>query len=151
MNMPKIPDLSTMIFVFGSNTAGIHGAGAARFAAHHRGAHHSIALGPMGQSYAIPTKGVITSPLNGSDVFLKTRVGDTLPLDAIKTYVGMFLAYATAYPKLEFQVTCIGCGLAGLAHADIAPMFENEDLDNLWFDELWRPILGGTYRYWGTF
>lgn len=44
------------IFVFGSNTQGIHGAGAARFACNNFGAIYGHFSGTMGQSYGIVTK-----------------------------------------------------------------------------------------------
>jgi len=74
----------------------------------------------------------------------------TLPLDRINDYVTGFLAYARGHRKLTFQVSCIGCGLAGLKHSDIAPMFKNAPA-NCQFDEKWRPYLGDAFTYWGTF
>jgi len=133
-----------MIFVFGSNTGGIHGAGAARFAREQRGAVMGVGFGPIGQSYAIPTKGVIKH--RG-----QKRVGETLPLITINRYVREFLEYADHHQDKEFQVTCIGCGLAGLKDEDIAPMFENAPM-NCYFDELWMPWLTKlSHRFWGTF
>lgn len=146
-----------MIFVFGSNTGGIHGAGAARFALEHRGARMGVGFGLVGQSYAIPTKGVHRRKRYGES---RVTVGDTLGLDTIKRYVDEFLRDATkhltTHPDLTFQVTCIGCGLAGLRHEDIAPMFLAAP-ENCVFDELWREHLGDTgpgpheRRYWGSF
>ena len=46
-----------MIFVFGSNKSGIHGAGAAKYALEHKGAQWGIGEGIVGESYALPTKG----------------------------------------------------------------------------------------------
>lgn len=96
------------IFVFGSNTAGIHGAGAARDAKRHFEAKHGIGEGPTGRCYAIPTKDGRLS---------------TLPLDAIKVSVDAFIAYTKRHPRLRFIVTPIGTGLAGYLPKDIAPMF----------------------------
>jgi len=47
------------IFVFGSNLAGRHGAGAAKIANRLYGAIYGAGVGPMGNSYAIPTKTTI--------------------------------------------------------------------------------------------
>jgi hypothetical protein len=45
------------VFVFGSNLAGIHGAGAAAIPAHsHFQAEWGVGEGPTGRCYAIPTK-----------------------------------------------------------------------------------------------
>lgn len=87
-----------MIFVFSSNLAGRHGKGAALCAKNHHGAEYGIGVGRTGNAYAIPTK---------------DRRIRTLPLPRIAKYVAEFLAYARAHPELEFEVTKIGCGLAG--------------------------------------
>ncbi len=96
------------IFVFGSNLAGIHGAGAALSARKHWGAIIGQGTGLQGSSYAIPTK----------DERIKT-----LPLHEIRSHVETFLAFAAAHPEFEFIMTRIGCGLAGYKDKDIAPMF----------------------------
>jgi hypothetical protein len=123
-----------MIFVFGSNTAGIHGAGAAKVAAKQHGAIRGIGFGRCGNSYAIPT-----------------RDGDfvTLSLPTIQTYVNAFIKYAKSCPDLEFQVTAIGTGYAGLAHRHMAPMFKDAP-NNCLFDDVWKPWLPGK-RFWGTY
>lgn len=100
----------TKIFVFGSNRAGRHGKGAALFAKNHRGAIYGQGFGRQGNSFAIPTK----------DENLKT-----LPLASIELGVLAFLLYADEHPELEFEVTRIGCGLAGYSEEEIAPMFAN--------------------------
>lgn len=100
----------TDIFVFGSNLAGRHGKGAALWARQHRGAIYGQAHGRQGNSYAIPTK----------DANLRT-----LPLGVIQEHVSIFIEYALANPNLTFELTPIGCGLAGYMPADIAPMFDN--------------------------
>lgn len=96
------------IFVFGSNLAGRHGAGAALFAAKNHGAVYGVGMGLQGNSYAIPTK---------------NRNIETLPLGYIQEYVDIFIKYARANPDLQFQLTAIGCGLAGYKPEQIAPMF----------------------------
>lgn len=135
-----------MIFVFGSNLGGIHGSGAARFAMQHRDAKFGVGYGRTGQSYAIPTKGISHG-----------RVGATLQLMTIRRFVTDFLQYARERQEHQFQVTCIGCGLAGLKNEEIAPMFariqsrEFDPMDNVWFDQAWEQHLGPKYNYWGTF
>jgi hypothetical protein len=98
------------IFVFGSNLAGRHGMGAALDARVQHGAQYGVGVGRTGDSYAIPTK----------DEVLRT-----LPLTRIAGYVSDFLEYARTNPDLKFQVTRIGCGLAGYHDKDIAPMFKD--------------------------
>jgi hypothetical protein len=101
---------TTKIFVFGSNLAGRHGAGAALYARKHHGAVYGNGKGFQGNSYAIPTK----------DYYIKT-----LPLSEIANYVDEFLVFAYNNPEMTFQVTAIGCGLAGYKPEQIAPMFKN--------------------------
>src|SRR5215204_958403 len=84
------------IFVFGSNMAGIHGAGAALSAYDNYGAIFGIGEGLINNSYAIPTK----------DKQLKT-----LSLDEIERAVRSFVLIASTRPELDFFVTRIGCGL----------------------------------------
>jgi hypothetical protein len=99
----------TSIFVFGSNLAGRHGKGAALSARQNHGAIYGQGVGLQGKSYAIPTK----------DANIKT-----LPLENIRQYVDVFKSFARANPHMTFQVTSIGCGLAGYKPEQIAPMFE---------------------------
>lgn len=127
--------MSKMILVFGSNEAGIHGAGAAKTAYEKHGARWGFSYGHMGDSFAIPTK----------DDNIQT-----MPLNRIENYVKGFLAYAKGHPKLTFKVTRIGCGLAGLKDEDIAPMFIGGQT-NILYDEDWKDFLTDDSKFWGTF
>ena len=60
-------------------------------------------VGLQGQSYAIPT-------MHGG-------------VDVIKPYVDEFIAFARDHRELKFLVTPIGCGIAGFAIEEIAPLF----------------------------
>ena len=111
-----------MIFVFGSNLAGRHGKGAALTAKMKYGAIQGQGEGRQGSSYAVPTKDWDLKPL---------------PLLSIDLSVEHFLDYANAHPELEFQVTRIGCGLAGYNDTDIAPMFKGAP-DNCLLPSNWR-------------
>jgi len=121
-----LPDDDDVIFVFGSNMAGFHGAGAARVAAHQFGAVHRIGVGRRGSSYAIPTK----------DFEIRT-----LPLPIIRVYVDRFVAYASENSDLTFFVTSIGCGLAGYEPAAIAPLFKGAP-ETCSFPDTWEERLG---------
>jgi hypothetical protein len=115
------------IFTFGSNGAGHHGAGAALTAARHYGAKRGTAEGLQGKSYALPTK----------DAQLKT-----LSLARIAEHADRFMAFARSRPDLQFQLTRVGCGLAGYTDEQIAPLFRDAP-DNVlqpcrWLDP--RPI-----------
>ncbi len=118
-------DYADSIFVFGSNLAGRHGAGAALYAADVYGAKSGVGKGRTGDAYAIPTK---------------DREIQTLPLDHIQVYVEEFLEYASLYPEEVFFVTRIGCGLAGYKNEQIAPMFRGAP-DNCIFDIKWKSFL----------
>lgn len=91
------------VFVFGSNLAGMHGGGAAYAAFKKFGAIWGRGVGLQGQSYAIPT-------MQGG-------------VETIKPYVDDFIDFARSRPDLFFYVTRIGCGIAGFADAEIAPLF----------------------------
>lgn len=127
------------VFVFGSNLAGIHGSGAAATAFNIHGFPWGLGVGPARDCYAIPTK----------DCSIMT-----LPLSIIEQYVRQFLAFAELMEgaDIQFKVTRIGCGLAGLKDKQIAPMFDSAP-GNCWFDEQWESWLGAGpgRRYWGTF
>ncbi|UCR75544.1 hypothetical protein PP742_gp60 [Alcaligenes phage vB_Af_QDWS595] len=126
-----------MIFVFGSNKAGIHGGGAAKHALHYRGANLRQGWGLQGQSFGIPTKDENIKSLHIIDVQL---------------YIDSFIDYANEHQDMEFQVTRIGCGLAGFKDEEIAPMFDLAPA-NCFFDEKWKPFLCSSIikHYWGTF
>lgn len=97
------------IFVFGSNTKGIHGAGAAKFARSNFGAEWGIGEGLTGQCYAFPTKGYNI---------------ETLSLDDIDVSVIHLLGTVVVNTDKEFLLTKVGCGLAGLEIKDIANLFK---------------------------
>lgn len=99
-----------MIFVFGSNLQGRHGKGAALYARHHHGAIYGQAEGHQGNSYGIPTK---------------STPWQSLPLWVIGDHIRRFCDYARANPGLTFQLTPIGCGLAGYKYEEIAPLFKD--------------------------
>jgi len=114
------------IFVFGSNEAGIHGAGAAEFALQ-LGARMYQGFGCIGNTFAIPTK----------DWNIKT-----LPLSAIIFYVHRFIEFAIKCDSLRFYVTKIGCGYAGYTPEQIAPMFKTaSNINNIYLpSEFWDII-----------
>lgn len=115
---------SNEIFVFGTNIAGRHGAGAAKFAYKKLGATIGRCHGLDGVCYGIPTK----------DENLKV-----LPVDRIQKYVNNFIFDATYYPEKVFLVTAIGTGLAGYNAEQIAPLFKDAvDIENIWLpSEFW--------------
>lgn len=112
-----------LIFVFGSNLAGRHGAGAASLAYEQYGAIYGKGIGHYGRSYAIPTK---------------DRNIITLPIRSIDFYVKRFIQY-TQESNLFFYVTPIGTGLAGLKHEQVAPLFKG--CQNCWLPDVWKEFI----------
>jgi hypothetical protein len=127
-----------MVFVFGSNEKGIHGGGAARTAVARYGAVWGQGEGRQGNAYAIPT---CSAPMRSD--------GDRLPLPKVREYVHRFVQYAKGHPEEKFKVTQVGCGLAGLAAADVAPMFEDAPR-NCYFDLAWEGFRPH-HLFWGTY
>lgn len=125
-----------LIFVFGSNLQGVHGAGAAKQAAMHFGAIHGQGFGLQGQSFAIPTRYI--APSNSRALNARPQI-KTLPLNEIRKYVREFLDIALERQDHYFFVTPIGTGLAGYRDSDIAPMFVGAK--NCWFPNTWRSFL----------
>ena len=116
---------SDEIFVFGSNLAGRHGAGAAKVATKF-GAVYGVGYGLAGNSFAIPTKDIVL---------------DVLPLPTIQAFVDDFLKFARmTFNTQKFFMTRIGCGLAGYYDEQIAPMFRGAPV-NINFPENWKPFL----------
>lgn len=114
-----------LVFVFGSNLAGRHGKGAAKYAREHYRAEYGVAEGPTGDAYAIPTK----------DESLKT-----LYLYKIGFALNRFTAYTRKNGNTIFLLTPIGCGLAGYDVDQIAPLVlksqpgRNIRLTKSWWD-----------------
>lgn len=113
------------IFVFGSNLAGVHGAGAARAALDLYHAAWGVGVGITGNCYAIPTK----------DFNIQT-----MKLSEIVKYVESFVQYTKDNPDMKFFITRIGCGLAGYKDHQIAPMFKGCG-DNCSFARQWEIYL----------
>lgn len=118
------------VFVFGSNLAGRHGKGAALWARQHRGAIYGRGVGRQGNAYAIPTK---------------DRQLRVLSLEAIRVHVDDFLRYARQHADLDFELTPIGCGLAGYRPDQIAPLFADAP-GNVTLPDVFRAALGATSR-----
>jgi len=124
--------------VFGSNSLGKHGGGAARDAYQNHGARYGQGFGRQGNSFAIPTCDKPTG-----EPFCE------ISEDTLRYYIYCFILYAKMNPQDEFIVTQIGCGLAGWDAAVVAPMFK-ESPDNCLFDSAWESLLPNR-RYWGTY
>jgi hypothetical protein len=111
------------VFVFGSNLAGRHGKGAALAARTLHGAQLGVGEGRTGNAYAIP---------------IKTRDLRARTLDEIRASVDTFKEYAGAHPETLFEVTRVGCGLAGYRDYQIGPMFAGSPANCVLPDEWLR-------------
>lgn len=98
------------IFVFGSNTQGRHGAGAAKTALELFGAKYGVAKGLQGRSY-----GLITTDLTTPELY---------PLELIEENILEFIGVANSYPHLTFYMTKVGTALAGYTVSVIANVFK---------------------------
>ncbi len=96
------------IFVFGSNLAGKHAGGAARFAAEVFGAQQGIAEGLTGQCYALPT--------------LDKQFGKRSD-EALTMSVRRLWKCALENPDKVFLLTKVGCGIAGYSEEYMASQF----------------------------
>lgn len=117
--LPAAPDRITsllphQVFVFGSNSQGRHGKGAALTARNLFGAQYGNPKGIQGQSYAIITKD-LTLPR-----YQQLR---SITLDVIEAQIVELCAYAKENPHLEFLVTRFGCQNAG---------YSDQEIGNLW-------------------
>lgn len=122
-NITKLED--NQIFVFGANTSGRHGKGAAKTAMKW-GAKYGQGEGIQGRTYGIPTK--------------DSSIRNTLGLTTIARYIDRFIQYAKDNPNFIFLLTEIGCGLAGLTPKQVAPLFKGAiKVENIYLPKsFWR-------------
>lgn len=122
-------DHDELVFVFGSNLAGIHGKGAANTAKRFFGAKEGKIEGVVGDTcYALPTK----------DSNLKT-----LPMEHIERSLITLFDFASKVPTLDFMLTKIGCGLAGIdEHAMLTVLSQLNRPDNVLLCGQWQRALG---------
>lgn len=116
------------IFVFGSNEAGIHGAGAARAAYRFYGAAWGYGFGLAGRSFAIPTKDRGLETLSLTEIIYYVHAFKSLVVKNVQERLG-----------LKFFVTRVGCGLAGYRDEQIAHLFFGFPYCS--FAEEWRPYV----------
>lgn len=100
------------VFVFGSNREGRHGKGAALAAKKLYRAEYGKCEGMQGRSYAIVTKELRKSH-------------PAVTVEEVREGVQRFISFAESHPNISFEVSPIGCGLAGFSPSQIAPMFHN--------------------------
>jgi len=104
------------VFVFGSNMAGSHGGGAARYAKDHFGAEDGVGEGITGQCYAFPT-------LNTD--YSKREIHELIYSKAKLYHV------ALEHPEKTFLVTKVGCGIAGFSLEAMQEVFKVPKPENV--------------------
>ena len=123
------------VFVFGSNTQGKHGKGAALIAKNKFGAIYGQAEGPQGQSYAIITK----------DLTKNTHPSRTP--EQIKEQIHNLYEYARENPDKEFLVAYSGKGtnLNAYSNQEMADMFSSEPIpNNIVFEQKFNELISTT-------
>lgn len=114
------------IFVFGSNTQGRHGRGAALTARLKFGAIYGKPEGIQGKSFAIITK----------DLTKKTHPSRTVP--QIISQINKLYEYATLHPDKEFIIPykCTDHNLNAYSSEEMAKMFASRAIpENIVFDK----------------
>lgn len=114
------------IFVFGANSQGRHGKGAALWARNNAGAQYGNPIGLQGQSYAIITKD------------LTKKIHPSIPKEDIIYQIATIYAYADRNQDKEFIIAYSGKGsnLNGYTPKEMKEMFFSiEPPDNIIFEE----------------
>lgn len=125
------------IFVFGSNTQGRHGLGAAKTAKDKFGAKYGQAEGLQGQSYAIITK----------DLTKDDKKNPSRTPEQIKEQIHKLYEFARKNPDKEFLVAYSkdGKNLNYYSNEDMAEMFASEEVpSNIVFEEGFNSLVFST-------
>ena len=101
---------ANQIFVFGSNQAGLHSGGAARYALEHFGAQIGVGEGITGQCYAFPTL---------------DRDHNQRSVEGLMTSVDKFYLCAEANSGKQFLMSAVGTGIAGYTEHFMKSLFKN--------------------------
>lgn len=124
-------------FVFGSNLAGKHDGGAAKFAASKFGAEYGVGEGVTGQTYALPT--------------LHANFGK-MTTQTLRKHVNIFIDYATIHKDKTFILTRVGTGIAGYDENKMIELFKNSPSNVIksksWHKQtLWFKLKNKYYEY----
>ncbi len=132
-------------FVFGSNTAGIHGAGSAQWARRFYGAKYGVGEGICGSSYALPS------------VLAKGTRLDKMSWDEFIEHCNRFIDFARDNSAKRFWLTKVGCGLARFDEKSVSSFFLKADLPpNILLPGVWlakketnliRAVVAGSRKY----
>lgn len=124
-----IPDNG--IFVFGSNTEGRHGKGAALIALQEFEANYGQASGPQERSYAIMTKN------------LKAKFHPSISKEDIKFHIFLLYEWAKDHPENDYYIAyTLHPNLNGYSPQEMADMFSAWPIpDNIVFEEEFAKLL----------
>ena len=130
----NILPMRDVIFVFGSNPEGRHGAGAARTALLRFGAVYGQGEGLQGYAYAIPTKDLRVTDNNGYR---------SIPPEKIIESIRKMYECARQHPDKRFMVAyrnTYSRSLNGYTGIEIIRMFLSAGLipENVWFSQEWK-------------
>lgn len=122
-----------VVFVFGSNTEGRHGAGAAKVARLRFGAVYGQGEGPQGKAYAIPTKDLRVRTDNG----FRSITSEQITASIRKMY-----ECARLFPNKRFMIAyrnTYARSLNGYTGIEMIRMFLNAGPipENVWVSEEW--------------
>ena len=132
--MGDIIPAEDIIFVFGSNPEGRHGAGAAKYARMYFGAIYGQGEGLQGNSYAIPTKDLRVTANHGYK---------SISPDRIKDSVRRMYDCAREHPDKRFMVAYRNTyrpSLNGYTGIEMIRIFLDAGPipENVWFSDEWK-------------
>lgn len=132
--MGDIVPAEDIIFVFGSNPEGRHGAGAAKYARMYFGAVYGQGEGLQGNSYAIPTKDLRVTANHGYK---------SIGPDRIKASIRKMYACAREHPDKRFMVAYRNTyrpSLNGYTGIEMIRIFLDAGPvpENVWFSDEWK-------------
>lgn len=131
-----------VIFVFGSNYEGRHGAGAAKIAKEHFGAVYGQAEGLQGNSYAIPTKDLRVKENNGYRSVSKEDIIDNIQAMYRSAEANFTKTYMVAYTNPPEKRSL--SGYSGKEMIDMflkaGPIPHNVQFSSVWKEEMTRQI-----------
>ena len=132
--MGDIIPAEDIIFVFGSNPEGRHGAGAAKYARMYFGAIYGQGEGLQGNSYAIPTKDLRVTVNRGFK---------SISPDRIKDSVRRMYDCAREHPDKRFMVAYRNTyrpSLNGYTGIEMIRIFLDAGPipENVWFSDEWK-------------
>ena len=138
----KIEPHKDVIFVFGSNYEGRHGAGAAKVAKEQFGAVYGMAEGLQGNAYAIPTKDLRVKENNGYRSVSKEDIIDNIKAMYRSAEANFAKTYMVAYSNPPDKRS-----LSGYSGREMIEMFlkagpipYNVHFNSVWKEEMTRQI-----------